>query len=55
LILSRQAPKPIGEREEVTTAEDISRAEMEQWDEKFAKSTVVESEESTETARDVDS
>jgi hypothetical protein len=54
LILSRQAPKPIGEREEVTT-EDISRAEMEQWDEKFAKSTVVESEESTETARDVDS
>lgn len=40
-----KAPKPTGETEELITAEDISRAEMEQWDEKFAKSVVKESSE----------
>ena len=54
-ILFLKAPKPIREKEEVTTAEDISRAEMEQWDEKLAKSKVAKLEESSETVRDVDS
>ncbi|KAG0587413.1 hypothetical protein KC19_2G162400 [Ceratodon purpureus] len=52
-LAERSAPKPT--TEELTTAEDISLAEMEQWDEKFAKSKAAELEENSETVRDIDS
>lgn len=44
LILFLKVRKPAGEvTKELMTAEDISRAEMDQWDEKFAKSKTEES------------